>query len=192
LEGSVRKSGDDVRVNVQLVKTATDSHLWAASFDRKLTDIFSIDTDVAKRAAAQLRVHLTAKKEQVIGAKPTENPEAYDVYLRALADTRKTANTPTNYLSAQRYLRKAVRLDPQFALAWALLSYVDSRGYRTTNLQPTVALREQAPQAFETALALDLNLGEAWVAKGYYHYGCVNDFETAVRCYEQARKFLPN
>src|SRR6266702_3705311 len=126
LEGSVRKSGDDVRVNVQLVKTATDSHLWAASFDRKLTDIFSVESDVAKGVAAQLRVHLTAKEEQVIGAKPTENPEAYDVYLRALADTRKTANTPTNYLSAQRYLRKAVRLDPQFALAWALLSYVDS------------------------------------------------------------------
>ena len=85
-----------------------------------------------------------------------------------------------------------MRLDPKFALAWALLSYVDARGYHTTNLQPTVALREEARQAFETALALDLNLGEAWVAKGYYHYGCVNDFETAVRCYEQARKFLPN
>jgi tetratricopeptide (TPR) repeat protein len=69
---------------------------------------------------------------------------------------------------------------------------VDARGYHTTNLQPTAALREEARRAFETALALDLNLGEAWVAKGYYHYGCVNDFETAVRCYEQARKFLPN
>ena len=192
LEGSVRKSGDDVRVNVQLVKTATDSHLWAASFDRKLTDIFSVESDVAKGVAAQLRVHLTAKEEQVIGAKPTENPEAYDVYLRALADTRKTANTPTNYLSAQRYLRKAVRLDPQFALAWALLSYVDSRGYRTTNLQPTVALREEARQSAEIAITLEPQLGEAWVAKGYYNYSCADDFETAVRCYEQARKFLPN
>src|SRR5205814_8843527 len=75
---------------------------------------------------------------------------------------------------------------------WALLSYVFARGYSTTNLQPTAALRQEARQAFETALALDLKLGEAWVAKGYYHYGCVNDFETAVRCYEQARKFLPN
>jgi len=175
-----------------LVKTATDSHLWAASFDRKLTDIFSVESDVAKGVAAQLRVHLTAKEEQVIGAKPTENPEAYDVYLRALADTRKTANTPTNYLSAQRYLRKAVRLDPQFALAWALLSYVDSRGYRTTNLQPTVALREEARQSAEIAITLEPQLGEAWVAKGYYNYSCADDFETAVRCYEQARKFLPN
>ncbi len=69
---------------------------------------------------------------------------------------------------------------------------MDARGYHTTNLPPTAALREETRQAFETALALDLNLGEAWVAQGYYHYGCVNDFETAVRCYEQARKFLPN
>src|SRR5207302_2014927 len=124
--------------------------------------------------------------------KPTDNPNAYDAYLRGLAYTLKTQNTPENYLGAQKYFKEAVRLDPKFALAWALLSYVDARGYHTTNLQPTAALREEARQAFETALALDLNLGEAWVAKGYYHYGCVNDFETAVRCYEQARKFLPN
>jgi len=139
-----------------------------------------------------LRVHLTGQEEQVIAAKPTDNPEAYDAYLRALAYTRKTQNTPANYLGAQKYLREAVRLDPKFALAWALLSYVDARGYRTENLQPTVALREEARQAAETALALQPNLGEAWVAKGYYNYGCVGDFETAVRCYEQARKFLPN
>jgi tetratricopeptide (TPR) repeat protein len=83
-------------------------------------------------------------------------------------------------------------LDPQFALAWALLSYVDSRGYRTTNLQPTVALREEARQSAEIAITLEPQLGEAWVAKGYYNYSCAGDFETAVRCYEQARKFLPN
>jgi TolB-like protein/Flp pilus assembly protein TadD len=192
LEGSVQKHGDAVRVNVQLIKAATDSHLWADTFDRKLTDIFSVESEVAKAIADRLRVHLTGQEEQVIAAKPTDNPDAYDAYLRALAYTRKTQNTPANYLGAQKYLREAVRLDPKFALAWALLSYVDARGYHTTNLQPTAALREEARQAFETALALDLNLGEAWVAQGYYHYGCVNDFETAVRCYEQARKFLPN
>src|SRR6266487_1695005 len=192
LEGSVQKSGDAVRVNVQLIKAANDSHLWADTFDRKLTDIFSVESEVAKAIADQLRAKLTGREEQVIAAKPTDNPEAYDAYLRGLAYTMKTQNTPANYLGAQKYFREAVRLDPKFALAWALLSYVDARGYHTTNLQPTVALREEARQAFETALALDLNLGEAWVAKGYYHYGCVNDFETAVRCYEEARKFLPN
>src|SRR5258708_5908712 len=192
LEGSVQKQGDAVHVTVQLIKAATDSHVWADSFDRKLTDIFSVESEVAKAIADQLQVQLTGREKEVIAAKPTDNPEAYDAYLRGLAYTMKTQNTPANYLGAQKHFGEAVRLDPKFALAWALLSYVDARGYHTTNLQPTAALREEARQAFETALALDLNLGEAWVAKGYYHYGCVNDFETAVRCYEQARKFLPN
>ncbi len=192
LEGTVQKSGDAVRVNVQLIKAANDSHRWADTYDRKLTDIFSVESEVAKAIADQLRVHLTGREEQVIAAEPTDNPEAYDAYLRALAYTRKTQNTPANYLGAQKYLREAVRLDPQFALGWALLSYVDARGYHTINLQPTVALREEARQAAETALTLQPNLGEAWVAKGYYNYGCVSDFETAVRCYEQARQFLPN
>src|SRR5438132_9087254 len=192
LEGSVQKSGDAVRVNVQLIKAANDSHLWADTFDRKLTDIFLVESEIAKAIADQLRVHLSGQEEHVIAEKPTDNPEAYDAYLRGLAYTLKTQNTPANYLGAQQYFREAVRFDSKFALSWALLSYVDARGYHTTNLQPTVALREEARQAFETALALDVNLGEAWVAKGYYHYGCVNDFETAVTCYEQARKFLPN
>jgi TolB-like protein/Tfp pilus assembly protein PilF len=192
LEGSVQKQGDAVHVTVQLIKAATDSHVWADSFDRKLTDIFSVESEVAKAIADQLQAQLTGREKEVIAAKPTDNPEAYDAYLRGLAYTVKTQNTPANYLGAQKHFREAVRLDPKFALAWALLSYVDARGYHTTNLQPTAALREEARQAFETALALDLNLGEAWVAKGYYHYGCVNDFETAVRCYEEARKFLPN
>src|SRR5437764_1400461 len=192
LEGSVQKTNDQVRVNVQLIRAANDSHLWAETFDRRLTDIFSVESEVAKAIADQLRVHLSGQEEQVIAARPTDNPEAYDAYLRGLACSLKTQNTPANYLGAQKYFREAVRLDPRFALAWALLSYVDARGYHTTNLQPTAALREEARQAFETALALDLNLGAAWVPKGYYHYGCVNDFETAVRCYEQARKFLPN
>ena len=192
LEGSVQKQGDAVHVTVQLIKAASDSHVWADSYDRRLTDIFSVESEVAKAIADQLQVHLTGREEQVIAAKPTDNPEAYDAYLRGLAYTLKTQNTPANYLGAQKYFREAVRLDSKFGLAWALLSYVDARGYHTTNLPPTAALRDEARQAFETALALDLNLGEAWVAKGYYHYGCVNDFETAVRCYEQARKFLPN
>ncbi len=192
LEGSVQKSGDAVRVNVQLIKAATDSHLWADSFDRKLTDIFAVESDIAKAIADQLRVHLTGREEQVMAAKPTDNAAAYDAYLRGLAYTLRTQNTPANYLGAQKYLREAVRLDPKFALAWALLSYVDARGYHTTNIQPTIALRNEAEQAMETALTLDPNLGEGWIAKGYYQYGCVEDFESAARCYEQAWQFLPN
>ena len=152
LEGSVQKSGDAVRVNVQLIKAANDSQLWGDTFDRKMTDIFSVESEVAKAIADQLQAKLTGREEQVIAAKPTDNPEAYDAYLRGLAYSLKTANNPADLLGAQKYLREAVRLDPKFALAWALLSYVDAVGYITTNLQPTIALREEARQAAETAL----------------------------------------
>src|SRR5262249_12408832 len=93
LEGSVQRSGDAVRVNVQLIKAANDSHLWADTFDRKLTDIFSVESEVAKAVADQLRAKLTGQEEQVIAAKPTDNPEAYDAYLRGLAYTLKTLPT---------------------------------------------------------------------------------------------------
>ena len=192
LEGSVQKSGDAVRVNVQLIKAANDSHLWADTFDRKLTDIFSVESEVAKAIADQLRAKLTGQEEQVIAAKPTDNPEAYDAYLRGLAYTLKTCPTSANVLGAQKYLREAVRLDPKFALGWALLSYVDARGYITQSLQPTVALREEARQAAETALTLQPNLGEAVLAKGAYHYWILKDYDTAVRYFEQARQLLPN
>jgi TolB-like protein/Tfp pilus assembly protein PilF len=192
LEGRVQKSGDAVRVNVQLIKAANDSHLWADTFDRKLTDIFSVESEVAKAIAEQLRAHLSGREEQVIAAKPTNNVEAYDAYLRGLAYSLKSALTTVNALAAQKCLREAVRLDPKFALSWALLSYVDGLGYRTLTLQPTVALREEARQAAETALTLQPNLGEAVLAKGYYHYSCLKDYDTAVRYFEQARQFLPN
>jgi TolB-like protein/Tfp pilus assembly protein PilF len=192
LEGSVQKSGNVVRVNVQLIKAANDSHLWADTFDRKLTDIFSVESEVAKAIADQLRAKLTGEEEQVIAAKPTDNPEAYDAYLRGLAYTLKAGYTPANALAAQKYLREAVRLDPKFALGWAQLSYSDSLGYLSTTLQPTVALREEARQAAETALTLQPNLGEAVLAKGFYYYACLKDYDAAVRYFEQARQLLPN
>jgi len=193
LEGSVQKSGDTVRVNVQLIKAANDSHLWADTFDRKLTDIFSVESEVAKAIAEQLRAKLTGQEEQVIAAKPTDNPEAYDAYLRGLAYTLKpVATSLPNTLGAQKYLREAVRLDPKFALAWALLSNVEVNGYSTQALQPTVALREEARQAAETALTLQPNLGEAVLAKGRYLSVCLDDYEAAMGYYEQARQLLPN
>src|SRR5207244_9482282 len=131
-------------------------------------------------------------EEQVITAKPTGNTEAYDAYLRGLAYSLKTVTSPANALGAQKYLKEAVRLDPKFALAWALLSYTEARGYRTLNLQPTVALREEARQTAETALTLQPNLGEAVLAKGYFHYSCLKDYDTAVRYFDQARTLMPN
>jgi TolB-like protein/class 3 adenylate cyclase/Tfp pilus assembly protein PilF len=192
LEGSVQKSGDTVRVNVQLIKAANDSHLWADTFDRKLTDIFFVESEVARAIAEQLRVHLTGREEQIIAAKPTDNPQAYDAYLRGLAYNVATIYTPANALGAHKYLKEAVQLDSKFALAWALLSIADARGYITQALQPTEALREETREAAETALALQPNLGEAIVAKGQYHYACLKDYDTAVRYFEQARQLLPN
>ncbi len=192
VEGSVQKSGDAVRVNVQLIKAANDSHLWAETFDRKLTDIFSVESEVAKAIADQLRAKLTGKEEQLISSKPTENPQAYDAYLRGLAYRLKTTFSPSNFLNAQSHLKEAVRLDPKFARAWALLSNVDADGYITTFLQPTEALREETRRAAETALALQPDLGEGLLAKGHYFYACLKDYETAERYFEQARALLPN
>src|SRR6266581_3265161 len=137
VEGSVQKSGGAVRVNVQLIKAANDSHLWADTFDRKLTDIFSVESDIAKAVADQLRAKLTGEEQDVIAVKPTDNTEAYDAYLRGLAYTLKTLPSTPNALGAQKYLKEAVRLDPKFALAWAQLSIVTSQAYRTQSLSPT-------------------------------------------------------
>ena len=192
VEGSVQKSGDSVRITVQLIKAANDSHMWADTFDRKLTDIFSVESEVAKAIADQLQAKLTGQEQQVIAAKPTDNVEAYDAYLRGLAYILKTGTTPSNVLAAQKHLRDAVRLDPKFALGWALLSFVEATGYITLNLQPTIALQEEIRQAADTALTLQPNLGEAAFAKGHYYYACLRDYDTAVRYFEQARRLLPN
>jgi serine/threonine protein kinase/Tfp pilus assembly protein PilF len=192
LEGSVQKSADAVRVNVQLIKAATDSHLWADTIDRKVTDLFSVESEVAKAIADQLQAKLTGDERQTIEARPTNNPQAYDAYLRGLAYTLKTAFTPANSVAAQKYLKDAVQLDSKFALAWALLSYVDSSGYLTQSLQPTAALREEAREAADTALTLQPNLGEALLAKGFYYYACLKDYDTASKYLEQAERVLPH
>jgi TolB-like protein/Tfp pilus assembly protein PilF len=192
LEGSVQKSADSVRVNVQLIKAANDSHLWAETFDRKVTDVFSAETEIAKTVADQLRAKITGREEQVIAAKPTEVPEAYDAYLRGVSFFIRGGNIPANALPAQTHLRDAVRLDPKFALAWALLCRVDAAGYISGVMEKTPALREEGRQAAETALSLQPQLGEAVYGKGYYYYACLKDYDTALRYFHQAQELLPN
>src|SRR6266404_7449926 len=152
LQGSVQKAANQVRVNVHLVNVQTGSQVWGETYDRKLSDIFVVESEIAKGIAASLQATLTGREEQALAVKPTTNPEAYDAYLRGLAYTVKTLPTAANAIAAQKYLMEAVRLDPKFALAWAQLSYVDARGYMTQSLQPTVALRDEARQAAENAL----------------------------------------
>jgi TolB-like protein/Tfp pilus assembly protein PilF len=189
LEGSVRRDGARIHLNAQLVDTRTDTHVWAEEYDRDLSDLFAIQSEIAKTVADQLRAKITGQEEQAIAAKPTDNPEAYDAYLRGMACIR---DAPCGVLITQKYLREAVRLDPKFALAWAMLSWFDAANYRKTSLPPTPALREEARQAAETALTLQPNLGEAILAKGFYHYACLRDYDTAMRYFEQARQLLPN
>ena len=157
-----------------------------------MTDILSVESEVAKTIADQLRAKLTGQEEEVIAAKPTDNPQAYDAYLRGLAYTLKTGFTPANSLGAQKYLKEAVQLDPNFALGWTLLSYVDASGYLTQSLQPTEALREEARHAAEMALTLQPNLGEALLTKGFYYYACLKDYDTALKYLEQAERVLPH
>src|SRR5437660_6170704 len=190
LEGSVQKSGDAVRVNVRLIKATNDSHLWADTFDRKLTDIFSVESEVAKAIADQLRAKLSGQEEQVIAAKPTDNVEAYDAYLRGLSIEHQRYSYPSYQAAAAEY-KQAVQLDPKFALAWAHLGFLQSFLYFNgvdTNTNSAAAVKEAADQA----MTLQPDLAEAWIAQGAYRYRVLRDFASALQAYEEGRKRQPN
>src|SRR4051812_3326741 len=193
LEGSVQKSAGTVRVNVHLIKAVNNSPVWSDTIDRPLTDILSLESEVAVTVADQLRAKPTGEEAQSIAAKPTDDPQAYDAYLRGLAYTLRSGGFESrNIIPARQSLKEAVRIDPKFALAWSLLSSVDSAGYVTLTLPRTVALRDEARIAAETALTLQPDLGEAVSAKAFYHYVFSKDYDTALRYFEQAARLLPN
>jgi TolB-like protein len=191
LEGSVQKSGDAVRVNVQLIKAANSSHLWADTFDHKLTDIFAVESEVAKAIADQLQVHLSSHEEQVIAAKPTDNPEAYDAYLRGRAFAAGSRFDKSAVESAIQSYQEAVKLDATFALAWARLSCAQSGSY-WLGFDPRPARLAAAKDAADRALALDPNLPETHLALGYYRYYGQRDFTGGLAEFQQAEKGLPN
>jgi TolB-like protein len=121
LEGAVQKAGDKVRVNVKLIDARADTHLWAKSYDRDFKDVLGVESEVSQEIAGALQAKLTGREGQALAVKPTNNPQAYDAYLRGLAYTLKIGFTPANSLGAQKYLKEAVRLDPKFALSWAVV-----------------------------------------------------------------------
>src|SRR5216684_7701663 len=127
LEGSVQKAADQVRVNVQLIQVASDSHLWADTYDRKLVDIFGVESEIAKAIADALQAKLTGGEQRELAVKPTNNAEAYDAYLRALALETRTSTAPDNLEKAVGFYERAVQLDPAFALAWARLSRANAQ-----------------------------------------------------------------
>src|SRR5262249_34855782 len=154
LEGSVQKAADQVRVNVQLINAQTDSHLWAESYDRKLSDIFGVESEIAKGIAESLQAKLAGREEQALAVKPTSNPEAYDAYLRGLSlDARDYSGSYDPDLTEKiiSSYERAVQLDPNFAVAWARLSrerafmYFDHR-YESTS---AAALGDAAKRALE-------------------------------------------
>jgi TolB-like protein/class 3 adenylate cyclase/Tfp pilus assembly protein PilF len=190
LEGSVQKAGNVVHINVQLIRAATDEHLWAESYNRKLDDIFGVEGEVATAIAEALNAKVTGNEKQAITAKATNNPEAYAAYLRGVALYRKGASTE-GYRSAQQFLEQAVLLDPGFATAWALLVRVDAlqffNGYDVTE-----ARRGATRSALDTALRLQPDLAEVQLAQGYYQYWVERDYNAATRRFEQLLGKWPN
>jgi TolB-like protein/class 3 adenylate cyclase/Tfp pilus assembly protein PilF len=190
LEGSVQRVGDQVRVNVQLVNAQSDSHLWAEIYDRKLTDILGVESEIAKGIAESLRAKLTGEEEQVIAAKPTNNPEAYDAYLRGLASEARENSRAVPSFSEETpgFYERAVQLDPNFALAWARLSRANALIY--FNLREAVR-RDAAKRALENAQKLEPNSPETLLALGYYQYWVLRDYGPAKTTFERVSKMLP-
>jgi TolB-like protein/Flp pilus assembly protein TadD len=193
LEGSVQKVADQVRVNVQLVNAQNDSQLWAEIYDRKVTDIFAVESEIAKAIATSLQATLSGREEQALAAKPTENPEAYDAYLRGLAfDARYSSSySPDLMRNATAFYERAVQLDPNFALAWARLSRANGRIYFSCDDTTCIARREAAKRALENTQKLEPNSPETMLALGYYQYSVLGDYGPAKATFERVSKMLP-
>src|SRR5437773_2514634 len=189
LEGSVQKAADQVRVNVQLIQVASDSHLWADTYDRKLVDIFVVESEVAKAIADALQAKLTGGEQQALAVKPTNNSEAYDAYLRGLA-LEVRASSPTDSEKVVGFYERAVQLDPAFALAWARLSRANAHLY-FGGLDKTPARRDATERALNTAQKLQPNSPETLLAQAYYQYWVLRDYEPAKATFGRVRELLP-
>jgi TolB-like protein len=190
LEGSVQKAGNAVHINVQLIKAATDEHLWAESYDRELQNIFGVEGEVASAIAEQLKAKLSGAEQKAVADEPTENLAAYDDYLRGLAI--ETSRTDDNaWVEAAALFDKATQLDPRFAVAWARLAIVRSILY-FSGTDPAQNTADAVKDAADKALALKPELGEAMVAQGVYFYRVLRDFPKARDYDETALQRLPN
>jgi tetratricopeptide (TPR) repeat protein len=176
-------------VNVQLIRAATAEHLWAESYNRKLDDVFGVEGEVAGAIADQLNAKLSGAEQKAVAEKPTQNAAAYDAYLRAIALDNATTLDTTKKVAG--LYAEAVRLDPQFTLAWARLAVARSQLYfngMDLETNSGAAVKEAA----DRAIALQPELGEAWLAQGVYRYRVLRDFQGALESYEEALRRLPN
>jgi serine/threonine protein kinase/Tfp pilus assembly protein PilF len=195
VEGSVQRAAGQVRVNVHLINAQTDSHLWAENYDRKLTDIFGVESEIAKGIAETLQAKLSGREEQALAVKPTNNPEAYDAYLRGLAfEARNYSSSfrPDLVGKAGGFYERAVQLDPNFAVAWARLSRADAHRYFSSDLDITsAARRDAAKRALDNAQRLAPDSPETLLALGYYQYWVLRDYGSAGTTFERVSKMLP-
>ena len=189
LEGSVRRSGNRVRVTVQLIDAANDEHIWANNYDRDLNDVFAIQTDLAKEIAGALRAKLSPSEKAQLERKPTENSEAYLAFVQAHNLQNAVEDLGKLKQSEQLYAR-AIELDPRFALAIARYSQLESWIVHT--FERTIERREKARALAQRALQLQPDLPEAHLAMGFSLYYGDNDFEGALKEFEIAQRDLPN
>jgi TolB-like protein/Flp pilus assembly protein TadD len=190
LEGSVRRSGNRVRVNVQLINADSDEHIWAEDYDRDLTDVFAIQTDLAQKISSALQAKLSPAEKARIDRRPTQNPDAYLLFMQA----HDYANRPDLFrdisLKAEQVFEEATKLDPNFAAAFAGLSTIESWMYHS--FDPTPARREKARAAANEALRLQPDLPEAHLALGFSYYYGDRDYERALAEFAIAKRDLPN
>jgi TolB-like protein/Tfp pilus assembly protein PilF len=189
LEGSVRRIGNRVRINVQLINAENDEHIWAEDYDRELTDVFAIQTDLAQKIATELRAQLSPNEKAHMERKPTENGEAYLAFVQAHNLSGALEDLEKLRQSEQLYSR-AIELDPNFALAIARYSQLQSWIVHT--FERTPERREKARTLAERALQLQPELPEAHLARGFSYYYGDNNFEAALKEFEIARSGLPN
>src|SRR6266480_856663 len=189
LEGSVQKANDQVRVNVQLINALTDAHLWAETYDRKLTDIFAVESEIAKTIADTLQAKLTGLEKISIAKVPTANTEAYELYLKGRFFWNK--RTGADLKRAIDYFNQAIAKDPNYALAYAGLadSYTLLSVFSAASPQDSIP---QARVAAKKALELDNTLAEAHASSGRILSGYDYDFERAIAEFERAIQLNPN
>src|ERR1700726_157740 len=190
LEGSVRRIGNRVRVNVQLINADNDEHIWAEDYDRDLTDVFAIQSDLAKKISATLQAKLSRNEKARLDRRPTENPDAYLLFIQAEQYATGPDMFSDDSRKAERLYEQAIKLDPNFAAAFACLSMVESWAYHT--FDPTPARRERARVTADQALRLQPDLPEGHLALGFSYYYGNRDYERALAEFEIAKRDLPN
>jgi TolB-like protein/Flp pilus assembly protein TadD len=189
LEGSVRRSGNRVRVNVQLIDANTDEHVWANDYDRDVTDVFAIQSDLAHEIANALQAKLSPAEKSQMTRKPTENGEAYLAFVQA-HDLSCAYEDPAKLRQSEQLYQRAIELDPNFALALARYSQLESWMVRTH--EGTREHRDKARSLAERAVQLQPDLPEAHLALGFSYYYGDNNYDAALREFEIAQHGLPN